>query len=530
MPFIYLILTFVVSVGATLMVRFLAQKWQIVDNPDNNRKIHKKPVPLLGGIAIFLSFFLVLFIFSDKIIAGNLNIYHWLGVFAGGLILMIGGFLDDKYSLSPKIQIIFPLLAILAVVLGGVNIEKITNPAGGFFVLSFLTSSLLIGVWLLGLMYTTKLLDGVDGLVSGVGAIGAFIIFLFTSTTKYAQPDIAFAALILLGAILGFLIFNFNPAKIFLGEGGSLFLGYILGVLAIISGGKIAIALLIMGVPILDVAWTIVRRLFQRKNPFKFADRGHLHHRLLDAGLSQKQTVFIFYALSLAFGLSGLFLQSRGKLLALVILFLIMAGLVIGLNFLKKPKAKLLLHICCAPCGAYTISEVLRPLYDITLYFYNSNLDTEEEFNKRLAEVKKIAALYKLPLIIVPYNHKAWLEKMAGLENEAEGGRRCLICYEDRLSQTAQLAFQKKFDYFCTTLTVSPFKNSTVIMEQGKKLGAELGIKFLDYDFKTNNGSAKSVEFAKNLGLYRQKYCGCEYNLSEPQITGLTDTCPKGKK
>ena len=129
------------------------------------------------------------------------------------------------------------------------------------------------------MMYTTKLLDGVDGLVSGLGVIGGFVIFLFTATTNYFQPDIALASAIFGGASLGFLIFNWHPAKIFLGEGGSLLIGYILGVLAIISGGKIAIALLILGIPILDVLWTIIRRLLKKQNPFKFSDKLHLHHR-----------------------------------------------------------------------------------------------------------------------------------------------------------------------------------------------------------------------------------------------------------
>ena len=190
----------------------------------------------------------------------------------------------------------------------------------------------------MGMMYTTKLLDGIDGLVTGVTAIGGFIIFLFTMTTKYYQPDIGLAALILAAACLGFLIFNWHPAKIFLGEGGSLLLGFILGVLAIISGGKIAIALLIMGIPIMDVIWTIIRRIKDKKNPFKFADKKHLHFRLLDLGLSQKKTVLIYYGFSAIFGLSALFLQSRGKLIVLGALAAIMLGVVVWFNYLEKRR------------------------------------------------------------------------------------------------------------------------------------------------------------------------------------------------
>ena len=157
-------------------------------------------------------------------------------------------------------------------------------------------------------------------------------------TTKYYQPDIGFVALILCASCIGFLFFNFHQAKIFLGEGGSLFLGYALGVLAIISGGKIAIALLVMGIPILDTIWTIIRRIINKKNPFKFADKKHLHFRLLDLGLSIRQAVLVYYVFAAIFGLIALFLQSRGKLFALIILLVIMFLFIISLTFLDRKK------------------------------------------------------------------------------------------------------------------------------------------------------------------------------------------------
>lgn len=332
-------LTSVLSLFFSYGTIFVAKKLGIVDRPDEARKLHHLETPLMGGVAIFLSFFLIIFLFNEKILSGNLEWKHWLGVFIGALFLVIGGVLDDKYNLKPGKQIIFPILAIFSVLVGGVGIAKITNPFGGFLFLENLNilSSAIIFIWLLGMMYTTKLLDGVDGLVSGVAAIGGFIIFLFTITTKYYQPDIGFAALVFSGACFGFLILNWHPAKIFLGESGSLLLGFILGVLAIISGGKIAIALLVMGLPIMDVAWIIIRRLKEGKNPFKFGDRKHLHHRLLDLGIGPKKTVLIFYAFSTFFGLAALFLQSRGKLLALTLLLVIMFGMV---YFFEKMERK----------------------------------------------------------------------------------------------------------------------------------------------------------------------------------------------
>ena len=352
-PIIFLV-SVLFTIISTLLVKYLAGRFKIVDKPGPERKIHKTKVPLLGGLAIFLSFFIMLYFVREQLLAGNLEVHHWLGFFIGACFLMMGGFLDDKYNLKPGWQFIFPVLASLAVVAGGVEIGKIANPLGGFLYLDqwkipagqwggvaryfvVLSDSLII-LWLLGMMYTTKLLDGLDGLVSGLGAIGGVIIFLFTITTKYYQPDIGLAALIFSACCLGFLFFNWHPAKIFLGEGGSLLLGFILGVLAIISGGKIAIALLVMGVPILDVVWTIIRRFVAGKNPFKFADRGHLHFRLFDLGLGQKKTVLIFYFLALIFGASGLFLQSLGKVFALLVLFAIMLILVIGFSYVDRKK------------------------------------------------------------------------------------------------------------------------------------------------------------------------------------------------
>jgi UDP-GlcNAc:undecaprenyl-phosphate GlcNAc-1-phosphate transferase len=337
-------LAFGLSLSLTPLIKSLAKRAGIIDKPDKIRKFHEHATPLLGGLAIFFSFFLVLSFYLPELIAGNLDVWHWLGFFLGGLIIIVGGVLDDRFDLSPKTQLIFPLLAIVVVLISGIGIEKITNPLGGGFIrldafsiqlFSILghdfiilpLSSLLIFVWLLGMMYTTKLLDGMDGLVTGVTMIGAFIIFLFTITERYYQPDIALASLILAFACLGFLVFNWHPASIFLGEGGSLFLGYALGVLAIISGGKFAVALLVMGIPVLDVAWTIYRRLRAGKNPFKFSDRGHLHFRILDTGIGQRKTAIIYYLIAASFGLSTLFLQSRGKLLALFCLLALMAAL-----------------------------------------------------------------------------------------------------------------------------------------------------------------------------------------------------------
>ena len=506
------ILALALSLVLTPLANRAATHWGIIDKPDFARKIHQKPIPLLGGVVIFVVFFAVIFLNYSQLISGNLELRHWLGFLIGGLILIVGGTLDDKYNFSPKKQIIFPVLAIIAVLIGGVEITKLSNPFGGYFSVAWL-SPIFIAIWLMGMMYTTKLLDGVDGLVSGVSGIGALVIFLFTLTTKYYQPDIAFVSLVLAGAILGFLVYNWNPASIFLGEGGSLFLGFALGVLAIISGGKIAIALLVMGIPILDVAWTIMRRLLSGKNPFRTADKKHLHHRLLALGLNQKQTVLVFYFLSAAFGLSGLFLQSQGKFLALIIILLVMMILVVSFSFIKpkKTKAKLLLHVCCAPCSAYLIKEILVPEFALILYFYNSNLCSLEEYNERLKWVQVVASENNIPLIIEPYNHDEWLTKIAGGENDPERGARCLVCYRDRLEKTAKLASEKNFDFFSTSLLVSPYKDEQALIKISKEEAEKYHTTFLERDFRAGDIYSKSQELAKEKGFYRQKFCGCEF-------------------
>jgi predicted adenine nucleotide alpha hydrolase (AANH) superfamily ATPase len=178
----------------------------------------------------------------------------------------------------------------------------------------------------------------------------------------------------------------------------------------------------------------------------------------------------------------------------------------------KKPR--LLLHVCCAPCGTYVSRDRLAPEYDLTWYFYNPNLSSQEEYNKRLEAVKLVARQYGWPLIIEPYEHKSWLKMVRGREDDPERGARCMLCYRDRLVKTARLARRKKFNYFGTTLLTSPYKDSAAILSMGRELGEKYQIDFLDQDFQADNGYSKSQSLAKELGLYRQKFCGCEYSCA----------------
>ena len=181
------------------------------------------------------------------------------------------------------------------------------------------------------------------------------------------------------------------------------------------------------------------------------------------------------------------------------------------LESIKKPQ-KLLLHSCCAPCSSQVIT-FLTKYFDITILYYNPNISPIEEYNKRKEEqirlINSIDTINKLNIIDCDYDNDIYENKIKGYEEEPERGARCNICYELRLRKTAEIANEKKYDYFCSTLSVSPYKNAILINQLGEKLGKEYKIKWLYSDFKKDDGYKKSIELSKKYNLYRQDYCGC---------------------
>ena len=336
------------SLVITPLIKRLTAKAKILDYPQSERKIHKQPIPLLGGAAVYLSFVIALLAYL-QLGHPNFDIVpqkFFLAVILGGLVLILGGAFDDKFNLPPKILWLFPALASLIIVWSGigVGITFLSNPFGNpirldyhftFYILHFSLPAIFIWLWMMGMTFTTKLLDGLDGLCAGISLIGALTLFALSLTPRLNQPITATIAIIFTGSLAGYLVYAFHPASIFLGEGGSTFLGFMLGVLSVILGGKIATALLVMGIPILDVAWVIVRRLWYGSSPFS-GDRKHLHFRLLDVGLSHRQAVLVLYLITAVFGSVAVFLQSFGKLIALVILFFVMLALAITVVILYK--------------------------------------------------------------------------------------------------------------------------------------------------------------------------------------------------
>jgi len=332
-----LFLTFLLTAG----VRFVMRTWKIVDMPKTEkRKIHKKKIPLGGGLAIFFSFFIfstIAYLLKD--VGDSIPVRILIYVFVASVVLIVGGFLDDAKTLRPIQQIWFPVLAAGIIAFAGIGPREITNPLGGtFFLGETIFANLLVFCWLLGMMFTTKFLDGLDGLVSGIVSIGAIMIFFLSRQEQWFQPEVATLAIIFAGACLGFLVWNWHPAKIFLGEGGSLFTGFILGVLAIISGGKIMTTLLVVGIPFLDVLRVMFMR-WKRKRPLHVGDSEHLHFKLLQSGMTQKQVVLLMYALSFTFGVTTLFLQSREKVVAFAFLFILM--LLLAMYFQPGQKKRI---------------------------------------------------------------------------------------------------------------------------------------------------------------------------------------------
>lgn len=355
--FLTIIATAAVSLFLCLAVRRLAARFGFMDVPDEGRHRHKRPTPLLGGLGIFLAIFLVvaLAILYDQTLLSSLFAKNLAGLFFATLVIVLGGVLDDKLSLAPGAQIAFPAVASVIVIASGIGIAQVQNPFGGIVDLSghelglfwysgtlfkiTLLADAFTFVWLMGMAYTTKVLDAVDGLVSGLAVIGALMLLAFSLTSAHFDPAIAILASIVAGGFLGFLVLNWHPAKMFLGEGGSLLAGFLLAALAILSGSKVAIAFLVMGIPVLDLAWVIFqRKVLHKKSPFRTADRRHLSLRLVDLGLSQRKAVLLFYFLAILFGALAILLQAGVYLWALVLLGAVMAGLIIFVS--RKGRQK----------------------------------------------------------------------------------------------------------------------------------------------------------------------------------------------
>lgn len=328
-------------------VKRLALTIGAIDYPDNDRRIHKFARPRLGGVAIYLAFTIgtLAYLGASRRIGALL-----LGI----TILVIVGAIDDIRGLSPGVKLSWQVVAALVVLAGGIGIIELNSPFGGVIRLDWGRFAVSLGgfnfhitpianlislIWMVGLVNALNFLDGMDGLATGVSMIGAMTLFALSISPLVNQPDTALLAILIAGAAAGFLIFNFYPAKIFLGDSGAYILGMILALLAIYSGAKLATASLVLGFVILDGLWSVIRRMLAKKSPFK-ADRGHTHHLILEAGLGYRQTVLLLYLVAFVFGVVALSTGSFAKLLSLVAITLLMAGLVTFLALKNRRKLK----------------------------------------------------------------------------------------------------------------------------------------------------------------------------------------------
>ena len=324
------VLTFLVAFGFSLvltpLVGKLSRRWGVVAVPGGRRR-HPRAIPKMGGLALFGAFLLaVLFAQLLPVERGDpKEPIRLLGLLLGGGIIFAVGIIDDIRELPPLPQLVVQIVGALVAILHLIIIEYVNNPLTGGWTPQFPSwfTFVFTMLWLLGMTNTVNWLDGLDGLAVGVTAIASAVLFINAAyRLDPAQESVALLPLALLGASLGFLPFNFFPARVFVG-GSALWLGFTLGALSIIGGAKMAAVLLVMGMPILDVAWQIVSRLRRGSNPAK-GDRGHLHFRLQDLGVSQRKIVLAYYLFSAFFGTLTLVISSRlFKLIAIGVMALI---------------------------------------------------------------------------------------------------------------------------------------------------------------------------------------------------------------
>lgn len=310
-----------------------------------DRDVHQDPTPRIGGIAIFAAVLLVvlaivglkpdLLSFSaDKFLGIDRNLF---GLIAAMIILAAVSLVDDFRGLSPIIRLIFQIIAASLVVYFGISIPWISNPFGPHFILGNL-APLFVVVWLVVIANAVNWLDSIDGLSGGVASISLAVLYYLSISPHVDQPANALLAIIVFGAIVGFLPHNFSKRKAFLGETGAILIGFLIGVIAIISGGKVATAFLVLAIPFLDAIVVFFARIFAHQSPFK-ADQRHLPHKLMALGMKRWQIDLVYYVASLALGLVALNTQTAGKITAGAVALILMAALVAYYSWALRKKA-----------------------------------------------------------------------------------------------------------------------------------------------------------------------------------------------
>ncbi len=302
-----------ISLAVTPLVKRFAFRIGAVDKP-NERKVHEGVMPRLGGLAMFVSFILTVFLyleFSPQL----------AGLIMANLVIVATGIYDDTREISPKLKLFGQFIAALILVEYGFRVQFITIPFDGGIYYLPRADIIFTVLWIVGITNAVNLIDGLDGLAAGTATIAAVTISIVALMT--GQDQAFLIGVILAFATLGFLRYNFNPASIFMGDTGSMFLGFNLAALAILGMTKsvtvisLVLPVIILGIPILDTLWAIVRRAKRRKPIFE-ADKKHLHHRLLHMGLSHRRTVLVIYGANVFLGIGAVLIQSLGTLSSII--------------------------------------------------------------------------------------------------------------------------------------------------------------------------------------------------------------------
>jgi UDP-GlcNAc:undecaprenyl-phosphate GlcNAc-1-phosphate transferase len=332
------LISFLITVASTAFLMIVAKKikWH---SRKEKRHIHKNGVHRIGGIAMVLAFNIAVILDRNLVISSELY-----GLMIGTVVLMLVGFWDDIREMYWKFQLFSQIAVAMLIFVAGVRIYYITNPlTGGILKMDMgfwvVLATILVIFWITLVINAVNWLDGVDGLSGGITLISSATIFILSLRPEVNQPPVAIICAIFLGTALGFLIYNFNPARVLAGTSGAMYMGLVLAVLAIFSGTKIATAFLVLAIPITDLMWVIMERIRNGKSIFR-PDKSHLHYRLLELGWSQKKIALHYYVLTVFIAVIALNTKFIGKsiALALVVVTMLIIFLVIEKKIAHKHK------------------------------------------------------------------------------------------------------------------------------------------------------------------------------------------------
>ncbi len=329
----------VISFAATPVVKAFAVKVNAIDVPTDSRRVHDHPIPRMGGLAIFLGFLISIVLFAN--ITKQVQ-----GILLGSIVIIIIGVIDDILRLKAWIKLLGQIAAAGIAVAHGIVVEIISHPmalGGGGEYLTFggVIAIIITFFWIVGMTNAVNLIDGLDGLAVGISAISSITMLVVAMMVSEGNVAVILAALA--GGCFGFMPFNLNPAKIFMGDTGALLLGYVLSTVSVIGFFKFyavisfAVPILAMALPLLDTLFAIIRRTLKGQNPMA-PDRGHFHHRLLDMGLSHKQAVAILYAISAVLGLTAVVITTESRVRT--VLFIVAMAVAVGTGVFITAEVK----------------------------------------------------------------------------------------------------------------------------------------------------------------------------------------------